>query len=277
MDGSRAARIKQPLGSNRGVGRKWVAGLATAVLLVACDSSEPEGPRAEPSPSASPTLYYCDDTILDPAVFEAGGLERDDPELRGFVESLDRTTRETVSGWHVVSQDEDGIDAVARIPGGYVSRTVRYSFASVSFELRRGRWVTSSIEECQPQILIEGEGRIIWELAEEPSPSDTELAVMAIEPACSSDRRLTQANTRFVATYSEDSIHLIGTVVPGLIGGNCLDSTPRRLTVRLDEPVGDRALVDAGVYPPERRYPCARRGSRIDHGSLVCSQRAPSE
>lgn len=250
-----------------------MAGIAVVVVLAACESGAPPGPRAESSPSPSPYLYACYSSLFDPAVFEGGGLEQDDPELRDLVESLDRSYPETVGGWHIVSEEPDRIHALARIPGGYVSRSYRRAFVAATFERVGDRPTPDTLEECRPEVVIGRRIPAMWELAVEPSPGDTRLIVMAVEMACSSGRKLTPDNTQLDVEYTEDAISIVVTGDP-IRGGNCVDNPPSRLTVELDEPVGERALFDAAVYPPERRYPCTRRGSRFP-GPLVCSQRVP--
>ncbi|HEX2196039.1 MAG TPA: hypothetical protein VHJ76_03855 [Actinomycetota bacterium] len=252
------------------MGRTRAVGIAIVVLLAGCDSADPRGPRAAPSPSASPRLYVCANSMFDPAVFEAGGLERDDPELRDLVESLNRTRRATVGGWHVVAERPDQVHALARIPGGYVSRLYRRSFVAATFERSGDGWTPDSLEECRPEVVVDGRTPMLWELAVEPSPRDTQL-VVAVDRTCGNGA-LTRRHTDVEVEYSAESVTLIVTLDP--FRPDCTDAT-WRLTVPLDEPLGERALFDAATYPVERRYPCTRRGSRLP-GPLVCSQRVPA-
>lgn len=162
------------------------------------------------------------------------------------MDSLERSNPDTVDGWRVVSEDGGLVHAMARVPGrGYVS---------ASFERAGDPWTPEGFEDCEPEVVLGRRSPAPWELAEEPAPSDTELVVIAHETACSSGRELTQRNTRSHVDYTEEAISIVVTADP-IRGGNCVDNPPSRLKVELDEPVGDRELVDAAVYPPERRYP----------------------
>ncbi len=223
--------------------------LGIAFLVGGCSSSEGQagGPvGASASPSAEGRfLYACGPNVFDPALLEAPeGLEQEDPELRELVDSLERSNPDTVDGWRVVSEDSGLAHAMARVPGrGYVS---------ASFERSGNEWTPGRFEDCEPEVVVGLRSPATWELADEPAPSDTELVVIAQEIACSGGRELTQQNTRFHVEYTEEAISIVVTADP-IRGGNCVDNPLSRLKVELDEPVGDRELVDAAVYLPERR------------------------
>jgi hypothetical protein len=234
-------------------GRLLLPSLAfgVALLVAGCTSSER---HAEPDASASPSpsaasrfLYQCAATVFDPAVLEAPeGLERDDPELRDLVDSLQRSRPHTVDGWRIVAEYGGVVHAMALRPGrGYVSAT---------FERSGDEWTPDGFEECDPEVEFGRESFGTWKLAEEPAPGDTELVVVAHEYKCSGGRRLTQRNTTPLVSYTEEVITIVLRVAPPR-DVTCPDNPPSRLTIELDEPVGDRELIDAAVYPPERRYP----------------------
>ena len=223
------------------------AALGMIVLVSGCTSSDRHS-FPSPRPSAqSRFLYHCWQGVFDPAEAEAeSGLERDDAELRDLVESLERSHPDTVDGWRVVSDDGDRVVAMARRPkGGYMS---------ASFERSGDRWKPAGFNgDCEPRVALGVRSPATWNLAEEPGPGDTRLVVMAREIACSSGRRLTQGNTRAHVEYAEEAISIV--VTAPVSGGNCIGNDAWRLEVDLDEPIGDRVLLDAAVYPPERRYP----------------------
>lgn len=222
-----------------------------ALLVAGCTSSER---RAEPNGGPSPTppaagyfLYRCGNTVFDPAVLEAPeGLEHDDPELRDLVDSLERSRPNAVDGWRVVAEYGGVAHAMAYRAGrGYVSAT---------FEPSGDGWTPDGFEECDPRVEFGRQSSGTWKLAEEPAPSDTELVVVAHESRCSGGRKLTQKNTTPLVSYTHEAITIVVRVAPPR-DVTCPDNPPSRLTIELDEPVGERELVDAAVYPPERRYP----------------------
>jgi hypothetical protein len=125
---------------------------------------------------------------------------------------------------------------------------------SATFERSGDEWTPDGFEECDPEVEFGRRSSATWELAEEPAPSDTRLVVIALERRCSGGRKLTQRNTRPHVSYTEKAITIVVGVDPPR-DVTCPDNPPSRLTVELDEPVGDRELVDAAVYPPKRRHP----------------------
>lgn len=222
--------------------------LGIAILLTGCTTSTDR--RAAPSPSPSDEsafLYHCWHGVFDPADVEApAGLEQGDPALRDLVESLERSHPNTVDGWRVVSDDGERVVAMARrLKGGYMSA----AFERTGERLRPDAFAG----ECEPRVVIGKRSPATWELAEEPAPGDTQVVVRAREIACSSGRKLTQRNTRSHVEYAEETISIA--VTAPVSGGTCVDNEAWRLVVDLDEPVRDRALLDAAWYPPEQRYP----------------------
>lgn len=224
---------------------------AIVVLVAGCTSSEK---RAEPFAGASPSpsaasrfQYQCATAVFDPAVLEApDGLEQEDPELRDLVDSLERSRPDTVDGWRVVSEYGELVHAMARVPGrGYVA---------ARFERSGDKLTPDGFEYCDTEVEFGRRSSATWELAAEPAPSDTELVVIAREGRCSGGRKLTQRNTRPYVSYTEEAITIVVGVDPPR-DVTCPDNPPSRLRVELDEAVGHRELLDAGVYPPERRYP----------------------
>ena len=218
--------------------------LILATILAGCDSGDGRdvgSPR--PSPS-SPYPYSCGVAVFDPALLEGTAPEQGDPKLRDLVASLERSNP-SKSGWRVVSDDGDRVQVMARKGGR------GYEYAS--FERSGDAWTPDEFGGCTPEVVIGRRAPVNWELAVEPAPRDTELTVMAMEHSCQGDRKLSQRNTRFDVEYADDAITIVATTREE-VGGTCI-GRPWRLKVRLDEPVGDRDLFDAAVYPPERRYP----------------------
>jgi hypothetical protein len=229
--------------------------MSIAALLVGCGAPAPDAPgAAAPSPNASDAasyLYTCGQVApFPPAVLEEpGDLENEDSELgralREVMETVDGMSLKRAEGWRVASESEARVDLVGETSGG--------TFMSAAFERAGGTWKPVGWGDCQPRVALGNRSPATWKLAEEPSPGDTELVLMVEEPACTGDRELTQDNTEFDLAYTEDTIAIVASAAPPR-GGECVGRA-WRLKVVLDEPVGDRALVDAAIYPPAQRYP----------------------
>ena len=226
------------------MGSSRLTALAVVAVLAGCEPGRPgAAPSARPS-RTSPYVYVCGGSVFDPVLLDGPALEQGDPRMQDLVESLERSSPEA-GGWRVVSDDGERVGLMARREGR--------GYAYASFERSGDGWTPDEFGECTPDVVVGRRAPVTWELDVEPAPGDTELTVMATERSCQGDRKLTQRNTRFDVEYGDDAITIVGTTRPE-VGGNCI-GRPWRLKVRLDEPLGDRALFDAAVYPPERRYP----------------------
>ncbi|HEX2296038.1 MAG TPA: hypothetical protein VHN37_12090 [Actinomycetota bacterium] len=240
-----------------GTGHRLTIGAAVAVVVLAgCGSPESEargGSSAAPSPTSSPAyLYSCVNTPFDPARLEGpGGLEKEDSELgqalRDLMETPDGDFLKKAQEWRVVVEDGDRVEAVGRAPG-------KHGYMHAIFERSGDSWKPAGWGDCKPHVVVGGRSPATWELVEEPSPDDTELVVDATERACASGRQLEEHQVRADVAYGEEAITIVVSADP-LPGGECPENPPVRLTVPLDEPVGDRILLDAAVFPPARRYP----------------------
>jgi hypothetical protein len=228
--------------------------LVAALVLAGCGSPAPEagsGGAPSPSPSASPAYRYtCGQYPFDLATLEAtGDVESEDSDLgralRDLFETFEGKYLKQAEGWHVVYEDDERAELVARMPGA--------PFVSATFERAGDAWRHVGFGDCQPRVVVGDRSPVTWELAEKPSADDTELAVEAGDIACSSGRKLTPANTRVEVEYTEDAISILIHGTPHM-GGDCVGAA-WPLTVTLDEPVGDRELLDAAYYPPRRRHP----------------------
>lgn len=181
--------------------------------------------------------------MFDPVVLEGPAPEQRDTMLQDLVESLERSNP-AKGTWRVVSDDGGRVVLMARKGRG---------FAYAVFDRSGDRWTPDEFGKCTPEVVIGRRAPVTWQLTVDPAPGDTDLTVMAIERGCQGDRKLTQRNTEFDVEYADDAITIVGTTRPET-GGNCI-GRPWRLKIRLDEPVGDRELFDAAVYPPEHRHP----------------------
>lgn len=228
--------------------------VVAVVVLAGCGSPAPEagsGPDPSPSPSATAAYQYtCGQYPFDLATLEASGdLENEDSEigraLRALFETFEGKYLKDAEGWHLVHEDEERVEVVARMPGAL--------FVHVLFERSADGWTHTGFGDCQPNVVVGNRSPVTWELAQKPSPTDTELSVEAWDVGCSGGRELTPQNTRVEVGYTEEAISIFIHGTPHM-GGDCSGPT-WPLTVTLEEPLGDRELLDAAYYPPRKRHP----------------------
>lgn len=94
---------------------------------------------------------------------------------------------------------------------------------------------------------------MLWELEDQPNEESTELVVVLEERACSGGRALNADNIEVDINYTEDSIAILVSADPLEDGPHPCILKPSSFTIELDEPLGDRRLVDRAVDPPARR------------------------
>lgn len=112
---------------------------------------------------------------------------------------------------------------------------------------------------CGPAPNLGPAGPATWTFApgQEIGPDTTEFVAMVTERACASG----QSSEDRIATqgidYTADAI-VVTFEVRALTGAQaCPGNPPSRVTVRLDEPLGNRRLLDGGREPPAEPPVCA--------------------
>jgi hypothetical protein len=128
------------------------------------------------------------------------------------------------------------------------------SYSYANFELRDGSWVPTSWGGCSWQPVIEGYGVASWRLPGEVDSTASTFEVLATELSCANGeapegRDVTQA---VVVTDSEITITVLVEPVRG--GATCPGNPEFAFEIDLDEPIGDRALLDGSETPPIRRH-----------------------
>ncbi len=88
-----------------------------------------------------------------------------------------------------------------------------------------------------------------WVLAQQPKPDDMTLQLVVQEQSCNGGRA---PDGRIVTELESEADRILVTVrvEPLEEGGTCLPNPPTAHTVRLDEPVGERVVLDAALRPP---------------------------
>jgi hypothetical protein len=224
-----------------------------SVLLAACGSpEEPVGPASQPSPtsSGSAILYTCGGPSFDPAKLEGpGNLEDEESALGEALRALLATPDGAMGGaesWRILSQDEEQVVVGAPSPGD------DHAYVSATFRRAGSGWEAAGWGDCSPKADIGKRSIALWELTEPVNEGTTEVQISVHEVACSSGRKLKEEQIQVDVEYREDSISILTSADPlaPQEAYNCIGNPSTSITVRLDEPVGDRKLVDAGAYPP---------------------------
>ena len=154
------------------------------------------------------------------------------------------------SGYWLASRDERVAEYVAAEPPG-----ADPAFVSATMENQGGRWKLAGWGQCRPAIVLQGLSRATWVLdpaAGAPGADATTFTALVTETECTSGQAMGARLLPPSITYGQDSVLVVFAALPQVNQGfaTCPGNPPSRVLVELSEPLGDRRLLDAGVFPP---------------------------
>ncbi|MBB5788707.1 hypothetical protein [Jiangella mangrovi] len=113
-----------------------------------------------------------------------------------------------------------------------------------------GQWMPTSSGPCALRAVMEGlgPGTVLLDPAAPPSAADTSLSLLVVEQACASGQAATDRVTVSVDETDDEVRLVVG--VRGVEGGaDCQGNPPTPVVVELDQPLGERTIVDAARLP----------------------------
>lgn len=174
-----------------------------------------------------------------------------DPEMQDEPETLHILDQEDVDQLELVHRDDQEALLVMDRPseGGGLGQPARH--LGIVFDQRDGEWTFLRSGGCVPEVRHpSGARRATWEPAEEVHPETTRLRVSVQERMCASGQ---PADDRLLSPeieLGEDAVVVTWFVEPVPGGASCPSNPITGATLELPEPLGDRELLDGGVYPP---------------------------
>ena len=244
------------------VRRRQITTLVMVVAMIVLSScgepaspSRSEGHDGEAARSATPVadgfVYSCDgESHFDPATFTPGTAEEEPgpvgDALRELLDSESEWGIMPPTGWVEVRRTARTASFVAKDEGRFLSILIR----------KEGQgWDASGWGECiHPEADVGDASIIRWALDPDhpaPEPGDTEIHAVVSEMACSSASDPRERIREPIVQVTEDSINLVLTADPLRGFQTCPGSPALPYTIELDEPLGDRELRDAGLWPPK--------------------------
>lgn len=202
---------------------------------LACgDATFPEGELA-----TMPTLDTLPDEVLQAA---------DDTGEPALDTSLD---------WRVAEASEDEVvlirafdpaePAAAR---GETHGTARVAPITGAPNIPDGTWFVWGGASCSPRLAeAAGDDQAEVRLAETPSADATELELLVREWRCASGRSAEGRIDLDELTLTDEEVRVRVSVRPRSGGQDCQGNPWTPFTVDLDEPLGDRTVVDAALVP----------------------------
>jgi hypothetical protein len=233
---------------------------AALLVLAGCGNVAPAPPSA--SPASEPTaelpldpgvlgLTCADGLVFHPALLESPGHAETDPDaaaqaLRVYLAEIGFGSHPQ-TGWVRTAQSVDKAQFIAQDPDGD-------RWFVLAFVTRQGNWRLDDASKCQPEIVPPaGANRAEWRLDPAfpaPAAGDRQIHVLINELACASGQSPEGRVLPPIIASSPAAmtIAILVTSEPG--GQDCPSNPDFALTIDLPEPLGGRALLDGGVFPP---------------------------
>jgi hypothetical protein len=228
------------------------------LLLAGCGSAEPaaiDAPRD--APNLGEIRYTCDGPPgFLPALLDqpANAETEDHPSavaLRAAIaEGGPDIDMLPEFGYWLASRDERVAVYLAAEPAG-----ADPAFVSAIIENRARGWQLAGWGQCRPSIVLEGLSRTTWTLDPDvpaPAADATTFTALVTETECTSGQPMGGRLLPPSITHDRDAVFVVFAALPQVNQGfaTCPSNPPSRVIVTLHEPLGDRRLLDAGVFPP---------------------------
>jgi len=241
---------------------KLCSGLVLMLALAGCAPTSPQGetPSTETRPDGlrlAEMRYSCGEppgflpTILDePATAET----EDHPSAAALRAAIAQAGMDIdmlpESGYWLASRNERVAEYIAREPAG-----ADPVFVSANFENQGGAWRLMGWGQCRPQLVLDGLSLATWVLdpdAPPPGPGTRTFDALVTERDCNSGQPMGARLRPPSVTYGRESVFVVFAATPPLNQGfaTCPMNPPARVRVELSEPLGDRRLLDAALFPP---------------------------
>ena len=229
-----------------------LAGLIAVLLLVACIPREAEveigAPPGRVPDEDAERSYSCFSRPYPESVWSEQ-RPAEDVDHPGRETLLAELGEEDLAGWFVLEASDERL-SVARELAEPRNDGFRQTHDIVGIVLHNRQWKLEQWSSCVPRLAIEGFGDAELSLAAPPAPDSTDIELLVTEVACASGRDAT-GRVRVVALDERsDAVHVIVGLVPNRGDHTCPSNPATPFTLTLSEPLGDRELVNAAVWPP---------------------------
>ncbi len=167
--------------------------------------------------------------------------------LRAFLQTPDADGFLPESGWLLAGLDETGASFVAQVAGDP-------PFVEAEVERQPDGWKVVGWGQCRPRAVFEGLNDATWVLdpsAPFPAPEDRGFVALVTETACAGGQSSEGRVLSPAIIYGQRDVLVVFAVhpQPGEFF-TCQGNPATRVVVALDEPLGERQLLDGGVFPP---------------------------
>lgn len=238
-----------------------LAGLAGRGLVPLAGDTEPEPAATDPADAVT-ELVTCGTgwPAFDPALLTE--RPRLDPysELGTAVRTTARPPIATsqIDRWTLIGEVGSRAYLLIWMKNAPDPALSEYGIGSAVYERSAdGTWSFAGSGGCRPERYIDdGLQPASWSPRTPPDPSATSIAIDVSSDDCASGRSPADRLTEPIVEYHADTVVITARLRPQpLASYTCQSSPPAPMTVRLDEPLGDRQLLDGRWYPPRSPEP----------------------
>ena len=246
--------------SRRGiVGALLLGVLATAVGGCAAEVG-PDGPAADPGAPAASGTYDCMGTpIPAEALSDPRPATELDEDGRAALRGLEVPEIDPAE-WTIASSGSAEVVLLRELaePDDHGAGDVRthermvISIVDAPNIPSSPAWMMTALGTCALAGDAPGAGTatVTLDPAQPPDPGSAEVSILVTEMACNSgedaEGRVAVASLR----ETDDVVEVVIAVRPRGGGQTCPSNPPTPFTLTLDDPLGDRELLDASVVPP---------------------------
>lgn len=232
---------------------------ATAVLLLSgCAGGSVAGDGAA-AVGGGPA--DCAGTRFDPsALAQAPDASTLPPGPAGAVDDMGDPAFDPADGWKVVYLDDARADLIRELdtpeqvdPGDVRTHAViRVERIRGATNVPDGTWMLSLAGTCTPRVVTGDAGRLgeaDLTLPSEPDPTAAVLDLLVWERACASGRPADGRVVLVSLEETDDQVRVHVGVRPVEGDATCPGNPPTPFSVPLEQPLGDRQVVDVSVVP----------------------------
>jgi hypothetical protein len=152
------------------------------------------------------------------------------------------------AGYWLVHRDDRGAHYLARL-----AVENEFPFGYLTMQATGANWAFAGGGDCRPAVLLEDLMPATWTLPpNQPAPdrSTVEFTALVTDTGCTGGE---PAGPRLLPpsiTYTDNAVLIVFTARPFQGITTCQGKPATAAVVRLREQLGDRRLLDAGVFPP---------------------------
>lgn len=232
--------------------------LAIVLMLGACGGAGSLGSLTDGLGTSGDELA-CGDASFERGELETmPSLDTLPEEVLAAVDDMGEPALDTSLDWRVVETGDDEVVLIREFDpdepaaaGGDTHGTTRLAPITGGPNIPDGTWFVRGGSSCSPRLADgAGDSQAKLRLADTPSPDDTELTLLVNERRCASGQSAEGRIDLDELHLTEEQVRVRVSVRPPPGSGQTCPANPwTPFTVDLDEPLGDRAIVDANLVP----------------------------